>query len=103
MLDTAGLEALPSDEAATLLRSIKGIGPWTAAVMLLRGFGRVDVFPMNDSGVARNLTLAAGGTAPDVANVLETLGRHKGMLYYHLLLARLEAKGEVGRPSVPPR
>jgi DNA-3-methyladenine glycosylase II len=71
--------------------------------MLLRGFGRLDVFPMNDSGVARNLSLSAGSTAADVAPVLETLDAQKGMLYFHLLLARLEAKGEVGRASVPPR
>ncbi len=25
----------------------------------------------------------------------------QGMLYYHLLLARLEARGEIGRASVP--
>jgi len=99
-LDAARLEELPSADAAELLRRIKGIGPWTAAVMLLRGIGRLDVFPMNDSGVARNLALATGDTTADVAKILDALGTQKGMLYYHLLLARLEAKGEVGSPSV---
>lgn len=99
-VDAATIEELPSPEAAALLRSIKGIGPWTASVILLRGFGRLDVFPMNDSGVARNLALAAGGAAPDVEKVLDTLGAQRGMLYYHLLLARLEARGEVAKPSV---
>lgn len=102
-LDAATIEELPSSEAATLLRSIKGIGPWTATVILLRGFGRLDVFPMNDSGVARNLSLATGDTEANVAPVLQTLGPQKGMLYFHLLLARLEARGEVGRPSIPLR
>ena len=99
-VDAATIEELPSPEAAALLRSIKGIGPWTASVILLRGLGRLDVFPMNDSGVARNLALTAGGAAPDVEKVLGILGAHRGMLYYHLLLARLEAKGEVAKPSV---
>lgn len=80
---------------------IKGIGPWTATVILLRGLGRLDVFPMNDSSVARNLTLVAGGIPFDVAATLEALGAQRGMLYYHLLLARLEARGEVGRASGP--
>jgi DNA-3-methyladenine glycosylase II len=102
-LDTAAIEQLPSSEAATLFRSIKGIGPWTATVILLRGFGRLDVFPMNDSGVARNLSLATGEPEASVAPILEMLGAQKGMLYFHLLLARLEERGEVGRPSIPLR
>lgn len=101
-LDADTLEELPSVEAAARLRSIKGIGPWTASVVLLRGFGRLDVFPMNDSGVARSLALTADA-ALDVSTVLDTLGEQRGMLYYHLLLARLEARGDAGRASVPPR
>ncbi len=100
-LDEAMLEERDSPDAAALLRKIKGIGPWTATVILLRGLGRLDVFPMNDSSVARNLTLVAGGIPFDVAATLEALGAQRGMLYYHLLLARLEARGEVGRASGP--
>jgi DNA-3-methyladenine glycosylase II len=40
-------------DAAALLQRIKGIGPWTAAVILLRGLGRLDAFPLNDTSVAR--------------------------------------------------
>lgn len=98
-LDSAAIEELPSSEAARLLQGIKGIGPWTASVILLRGFGRLDVFPMNDSGVARNLAMASGERAIDVVRVLGKLGEQKGMLYYHLLLARLETKGEIGSAS----
>jgi DNA-3-methyladenine glycosylase II len=90
-LDEAQLEKLPSPDAATLLRNIKGIGPWTAVVILLRGLGRLDVFPANDTSVARNLTLVGGSGPRDVTAVLEALGPERGMLYYHLLLARLEA------------
>jgi DNA-3-methyladenine glycosylase II len=56
---------------------------------------------MNDSGVARNIALVAGETPLDDAHLLATLGPQQGMLYYHLLLARLEMRGEVGRPSEP--
>jgi DNA-3-methyladenine glycosylase II len=99
-LDEAMLEERSSPDAAALLRQIKGIGPWTATVILLRGLGRLDVFPMNDSSVTRNLVLVAGAVPLDVGSILEPLGAQRGMLYYHLLLARLEARGEVGRPSV---
>jgi DNA-3-methyladenine glycosylase II len=91
-LDERMLEELPSAAAAELLQTIKGIGPWTATVILLRGFGRLDVFPGNDSGVAASLAFVAG-SAVEVESVLETLGPQRGMLYYHLLLARLEARG----------
>ena len=100
VLDEASLEEQPSPEAAARLRRIKGIGPWTATVILLRGLGRLDVFPMNDSSVARNLAFVAGSAAVDVDRVLSALGPQRGMLYYHLLLARLDARGDVGRASV---
>jgi len=80
------LEALTTDEAAAALCTIRGIGPWSAAVALLRGMGRLDVFPLRDSGVARSLAHAGGGGLEDA---LETLGPVRGMLYFHLLLARL--------------
>lgn len=95
VLHEARLEHLPSAEAAGLLRGIKGIGPWTATVILLRGLGRRDVFPANDTSVARNLTLLGVPEPHDAREVLETLGAERGMLYYHLLLARLEARGEL--------
>lgn len=102
-LDEAMLEERTSPEAAMLLRQIKGIGPWTATVILLRGLGRLDVFPMNDSSVTRNIALVAGDVSPDVAEALGALAPQQGMLYYHLLLARLEARGDAGRASAPSR
>jgi DNA-3-methyladenine glycosylase II len=47
---------------------------------------------MNDSSVARNLALVAPRTPIDVDATLEALGEQRGMLYYHLLLARLDAR-----------
>jgi len=98
-LDEAMLDERATPDAAELLREIKGIGPWTATVILLRGLGRLDVFPMNDSSVARNLALVSGSEPVDVENTIHSLSPQQGMLYYHLLLARLEARGELGRAS----
>lgn len=93
-IDERTLEKIPTPQAADALRTIRGIGPWSAAVMLLRGLGRLDVFPLRDSGVARSLT-HVGGT--DLDAVLATLGPTRGMLYFHLLLGRLHAG-----PAQPP-
>lgn len=98
-LDEDTLEALPSPEVATLLRGFKGIGPWTATLILLRGLGRLDVFPQNDSSVVSNLAFVAKTGTVAIEEALETLGAQRGMLYYYLLLARLEARGDVGRAS----
>jgi 3-methyladenine DNA glycosylase/8-oxoguanine DNA glycosylase len=49
-LSEAEIERLPSEEALRSLDDLPGIGPWTAGVILLRGFGRLDVFPPGDVG-----------------------------------------------------
>jgi DNA-3-methyladenine glycosylase II len=36
---------------------------------------------------------------PDVAAALDRLGENRGMLYFLLLLARLESRDEIGLPS----
>ena len=98
-LDVEELERCTSTDAIAILCGIKGIGPWTATVILLRGLGRLDVFPANDTSVASNIALIAGSGAFDVQGALDALGAQRGMLYYHLLLARLESRGEIGRQS----
>jgi DNA-3-methyladenine glycosylase II len=100
-LEETMLEGRASPDAVALLREIKGIGPWTATVILLRGLGRLDVFPMNDSSVALNLSLVSGSDRTDVESIVDTLSPQQGMLYYHLLLARLETRGDLARPSGP--
>ena len=91
----ADIEALPTPAASERLVAIRGIGPWSAAVVLLRGFGRLDTFPLRDSGVARSIKLLSGDPDIDVDAVLDRLGPVRGMLYYHLLLGRI-------RNLVPP-
>lgn len=88
-LSEAHLDTLPTHEAAAELLAIRGIGAWSAAVVLLRGMGRLDTFPMRDSGVARSLALLSGDERLDQAELLERLGDLRGMLYYHLLLGRV--------------
>ncbi|MEP6775677.1 MAG: DNA-3-methyladenine glycosylase 2 family protein [Chloroflexota bacterium] len=92
------LEALPTADAMARLTLLRGIGPWTAAVIMLRGFRRLDVFPAGDSGARRNLRGLLGAAAgPDAegAAILAALGPWRGMLYYHLLLWRLSRRGLV--------
>jgi DNA-3-methyladenine glycosylase II len=83
------LAPLASEEAAECLRTVRGIGPWSASVVLLRGLGRLDVFPLKDSGVAQSLRALSGDPELDAAALLDALGPVRGMLYFHLLLGRM--------------
>jgi DNA-3-methyladenine glycosylase II len=49
------LASLSDEEAIELLMSHKGVGRWTAEFALLRGLGRMDVFPGGDLGVVKYL------------------------------------------------
>jgi 3-methyladenine DNA glycosylase/8-oxoguanine DNA glycosylase len=85
-LSEAEIERLPSDEALRLLDDLPGIGPWTAGVILLRGFGRLDVFPHGDVGARRTLSHLLGRTSSiddaDEADLLERLGPYRGLVYF---------------------
>jgi DNA-3-methyladenine glycosylase II len=85
-LSEATIERLPSAEALRLLDDLPGIGPWTAGVILLRGFGRLDVFPPGDVGARRTLSHVLGRTSPivdaDEADLLERLGPYRGLVYF---------------------
>ncbi|HTD32801.1 MAG TPA: hypothetical protein VK665_04000, partial [Candidatus Elarobacter sp.] len=94
-LDEAALEQLPTPALLDELVAHKGIGPWTAAVIALRGFGRLDVFPMKDSGATALLRKLSGDDDAQAEPILAALSPQQGMLYYHLLLGRLSATGEV--------
>ncbi len=100
-IDEASLMLLPTADLMTSLAAHRGIGPWTAAVIALRGFGRLDLFPMNDSGVARSVKDLSGRTDVNVEELLARLGAQRGMLYYHLLLGRLVARGDVELGPIP--
>jgi DNA-3-methyladenine glycosylase II len=94
-LGPAGLEIqtlrdLPREEAIAALCDLPGIGPWSAAVVLLRGCGRLDVFPRGDSGARASVRALSANADGDPDAVAEELGDLRGLLYFHLLLGRLE-------------
>lgn len=53
----------PADEAAAALRSIRGIGAWTAGYIAMRALGDADAFPSGDLVLRRT---AGGLTARDL-------------------------------------
>jgi DNA-3-methyladenine glycosylase II len=89
--DVAALRAAPLDVAVAALRALPGVGVWSANVALLRGCGRLDAFPPGDSGVRAAVRALSGNPDVDLAALLDGLGDRRGLLYFHLLLGRLQA------------
>jgi DNA-3-methyladenine glycosylase II len=86
------LEGLGSAEAIRVLTDLPGVGTWTASVLLLRGLGRLDVFPPGDVGVARGL----GELLParrSLERLVRRLGDRRGYLYFCALGAALLGRG----------
>jgi DNA-3-methyladenine glycosylase II len=82
------LEPLPSPLLVERLRELPGVGPWTASLIALRYFGRLDVFPPGDVVAARALSELGQD------DVLERLGPWRGMLYYLIFARRMALAGK---------
>jgi 3-methyladenine DNA glycosylase/8-oxoguanine DNA glycosylase len=97
------LSRMHSQDAIRFLDALKGIGPWSAGLVLLRGLGRLDVFPPGDVGAARGLSRLMR-LEPGLAleRVIQRFGDHRGYLYFCSLGGSLLAKGLI-HAAPPPR
>ncbi|MFY4731261.1 DUF488 family protein [Nitrospira sp. BLG_2] len=96
------LVRMSSSEAVLVLSELQGIGPWSASLVLLRGLGRLDVFPPGDVGVTRGLgKLMRLPPGPSLARVVQRFGDHRGYLYFSSLGGALLARGLIH--AAPPR
>jgi DNA-3-methyladenine glycosylase II len=101
-LSETRLDHLASEEAIRLLCELPGVGPWTAGLVLLRGLGRLDVFPAGDVGVARGLgTLLRLPPGASLNRVVERFGDLRGYLYFCSLGATLLARGLIHAAPPP--
>jgi DNA-3-methyladenine glycosylase II len=92
-LDLEALQRLEDGAAMERLTSLRGIGRWTAEYVLLRGLGRLHIFPGDDVGAHNKLRHLFGiDTALDYDNVHKLVARwhpYAGVVYFHLLLDSL--------------
>jgi DNA-3-methyladenine glycosylase II len=86
-------------EAVRYLSAIRGIGRWSAEYVLLRGLGRLCIFPGDDVGALKNLRDFMGlAERPDYKTMEEITSRWQpfaGLVYFHFLLDKLMAKGHL--------
>lgn len=100
-IDVERLARYGDQEAASRLRELHGVGRWTAEYVLLRGLGRLQVFPGDDVGAQKSLARWLGRSGPldydGVSRALEKWRPYAGMLYFHLLLDGLSTAASVER------
>jgi 3-methyladenine DNA glycosylase/8-oxoguanine DNA glycosylase len=95
------ISRMTSRQALRTLLQLPGIGPWSAALVLLRGFGRLDVFPPGDAGAARGLgALLQLDRRTSIDRAVERFGDRRGYLYFCGLGATLLNRGLIH--SAPP-
>lgn len=93
-LTAAQIATLPSIAAIEALMQHSGIGPWSAALILLRGFRRLDVFPQADTGAESALAaLMRLRSSASLARIVERFGEYRGYLYFYGLASRLLSAG----------
>jgi DNA-3-methyladenine glycosylase II len=85
-----------NEEIVASLSQIRGIGRWSAEYALLRGLGKIDVFPGDDVGAQKNLmqllNLSKRPNYDQVYQLTKTWEPYAGFVYFHLLLEKLKAK-----------
>ncbi len=93
-LDAAELAASEDEAAVERLCGLHGVGRWTAEYVLLRGLGRLNIFPVDDVGARNTLQRWLGIDQPFDYNVAQRLlakwKPYTGMIYFHMLLYRLQ-------------
>jgi DNA-3-methyladenine glycosylase II len=98
-LDLEFLEGATNEEAAEYLSNIRGIGRWSAEYVLLRGLGRMDVFPGDDIGAQNNLRrlfhLDEKPNYEEIRRLTSAWHPYEGVVYFHLLLEKLRATGTI--------
>ena len=98
-VDLARLEDMTNEEAVAYLSRIRGIGRWSAEYVLLRGLGRLDTFPGDDIGAQNNLQrlfhLPQKPDYNDIRQLTSPWHPYEGVVYFHLLLDKLRAKGSI--------
>jgi DNA-3-methyladenine glycosylase II len=90
-------DEMATEQVRSQLQALPGIGPWSAAVIALRGLGRLDAFPPGDSGMRATLTRVFGRSEPlpraEEEALLTRLGPARGLLYFYTLGWRLDHAG----------
>jgi DNA-3-methyladenine glycosylase II len=98
-VDLGTLSSKDDATVCTELLALRGVGRWSAEYVMLRGLGRLHLFPGDDVGAQKRLARWLGRSAPlDYAGVRKAVAPwqpYAGLVYFHLLLDGLSKVGLV--------
>jgi len=91
-LDLEALKNKESEEIMKELCKIRGIGPWTAELTIIRGMNKFDVIPADDLGLRRHFSryyFTGKGTvsSSQVREISEKWDKWKGLVGFYLVIA----------------
>lgn len=93
-VDLEMLKYMDDETAREHLHELRGIGRWSADYILLRGLGRIHIFPADDVGgrnrLQRLLALKKPLDFEGTRRIIERWRPYGGLIYFHLLLKGLE-------------
>jgi DNA-3-methyladenine glycosylase II len=104
-LNAGRLRGLPRERALADLRTIRGVGAWSAEHILLRGAGEVDVLPITEPRVLRGASLAYGRTLwPEaLAEIAEGWRPYRTWVSVLLVMSAFRDEGRMKRPLAKTR
>ncbi|MFF1555969.1 DNA-3-methyladenine glycosylase family protein [Streptomyces sp. NPDC058279] len=73
-LDASRLRAMPAQDALAHLRTLPGIGPFSAELILIRGAGHPDLFPRHEPRLHAAMARAYGLSGPDARDANRLAG-----------------------------
>jgi DNA-3-methyladenine glycosylase II len=98
-IDLERLADLNNEAVVKRLLRLRGVGRWSAEYVLLRGLGRLNVYPGDDLGARNNLRSWLKLSRPldynGVRRVTAKWQPYAGFVYFHMLLNRLDAAGHL--------
>lgn len=104
-LNLNSIESLDNRSALDALVALRGVGRWTAEFVLLRGLGRIEIFPGNDVGAQNKLkswlSLAQPPNYEETFRIIKKWYPFAGLVYFHLLLNSLAESGYLDLAAQP--
>jgi DNA-3-methyladenine glycosylase II len=89
-LDLDEIKSMSDEDARNFCMAIRGLGPWAADYMLIRGLGRADVVPADDLGLQKLIGFYLGNgermTTAQVREVMTPFAPYRGVAAFYMMV-----------------
>lgn len=96
VLDATTLRAMPADDALERVRQLPGVGPFSAELIVVRGAGHPDIFPLHEPRLRDEMAHLYGvSDAGEVAALAERWQPYRSWMAFLLRVSRELRTGEL--------